>query len=278
VRLQNSSIKRASIAGKDLYIFDDFFLQSESEEMRYFSKNASFSRSIYGSREGMANGQKPAHSMNGKERWELFSHPPAAITEIYKLFATFGSKLNADITTIPWELCDQSSYGSPATIANKVEEFSEENRELSKHQDYNPECRVSFGIPVLYSQEKECHPNKFANGATGKPWLISVMVYTTPEEFLPEYCLGTVFYDQNENIALRVNCLNMRFVLFEGDILHSFEESKIPSGVKTWRISYVFKLIVNPKDRDLSVKKTFSDLMSHFCKSENLSLGTHARG
>ena len=157
-RLQSSSIKRASIAGKDLYIFDDFFLPSESEEMQYFSKNASFSRNSYGSPEAIENGEKPAHSMNGKERWQFFSHPPVAITEVYKLFATLGAKLNADITTLPWELCDQSSHGSPAVIANKLEEASEESRELGKHQDCNPEHRVSFGIPVLYSQEKNFTP------------------------------------------------------------------------------------------------------------------------
>ena len=277
-RLQSASIKRAVIGEKDLYVFDGFFLPSEREEMQHFSKSASFSRNSYGSPEAIENGEKPARSMNGKERWQFFSHPPAAITEVYKLFATLGAKLNSDITTLPWELCDQSSHGSPAVIANKLEEASEESRELGKHQDCNPARRVSFGIPILYSQEKEFHAHKFANGAIGKPWLISVMVYTTAEEFLPEYYLGTVFYDHHDNIALRVNCLNMRLVLFEGDIFHSIEESKIPSGVKTWRISYVFKLIVNPKDRDLSVKKAFSDLMSPFCKDEHLSLGTHARG
>lgn len=277
-RLQSASIKRAVIGEKDLYIFDDFFLPSEREEMQYFSKSASFSRDSYGSPEAIENGEKPARSMNGKERWQFFSHPPAAITEVYKLCATLGAKLHADITTLPWELCDQSSNGSPAVIANKLEEASVESRELGKHKDCNPASRVSFGIPILYSHEKEFHPHTFANGATGKPWLISVMVYTTAEEFLSEYCLGTVFYDHDDNIALRVNCLNMRLVLFEGDISHSIEESKIPSGVKTWRISYVFKLIVNPKDQDLSVKKTFSDLMSPFCKDKNLSLGTHARG
>ncbi|MCP5492007.1 MAG: hypothetical protein H7A40_03060 [Chlamydiales bacterium] len=278
LRLQSASIKQASIDEKHLYIIDDFFLPSEQEELRLFSKNASFSRNSYGSPEAIENGEKPAQSMNGKERWQFFSHPPSGITEVYKLFATLGAKINADITTLPWELCTQSSHGSPAVIANKLTEASEESRELGKHQDCNPENRVSFGIPVLYSEGKEFHPNKFANGSTGKPWLISAMVYTTAEEFLPEYRLGTIFYDHHGNIALRANCVNMRLVFFEGDLFHSIEESKIPSEVKTWRTSYVFKLIINPKDRDLNVKEAFADLMRPLCQGENLSLGTQARG
>ncbi len=271
-RLQSSSIKHASIAGKDLYLLDDFFSKTEGAEMQHFSKIATFSRNSYGSPEAIAKGEKPALSMNGKERWQFFAAPPAAITEVYKLLGFLGARLNADITTLPWELCDQFSHGSPAVIANRLEEASVESRELGKHQDCNPEGRVSFGIPVLYSQEKEFHPNTFISGSVGKPWLISIMVYTTDEGFLPEYCMGTVFYDREE-IALRVNCSNMRLVLFEGDILHSIEESKIPPGIKTWRISYVFKLIANPKDPTVSVKKAFFDLVSRTANLENLSLG-----
>jgi hypothetical protein len=216
--------------------------------------------------------------MNGKERWQFFSNPPTAIREVYKLFGTLAHQLNADVTTLPWELCDSSSHGSPAVIANKLEEASLESRELGKHQDCNPASRVSFGIPILYSQEKEHHPNQFANGAPGKPWLISVMVYTHAEEFLPDYCLGTVFYHNNGKVALRANCLNMRLVLFEGDIFHSIEESKIPSGTKTWRISYVFKLILNPREKHQDIKKAFFESVSPCLATKgSLSLGPHSR-
>src|SRR5579862_1559146 len=132
-RLRRSSIKHASIEGKDLYIFDDFFRNIEGEEMQHFSKEASFSRNSYGSSEAIEKGEKPARSMNGKERWQFFSNPPAAILEVYKLFGLLGAKLNADITTLPWELCDQSSHGSSAVLVNKIEEASQESMELGKH-------------------------------------------------------------------------------------------------------------------------------------------------
>ncbi len=89
------------------------------------------------------------------------------------------------------------------------------------------------------------------------------MLYVTAKTFFPEYRLGTVFYDRNDNIVERVECKNMRLVFFEGDIFHSIEESQIPPELKTWRISYVFKLIVNPKDPNRSVKKIFFDLFSN---------------
>jgi len=271
VRLKNASVKHGSIAGKDLYILDDFFVASEGEEMRNYSQNASFSRQSYGSPEAIAKGEKPAHTMNGKERWQFFSNPPAAMNAAYKFFSLLGEKLHADITTIPWELCDQSGHSSPAVIANKLEEASEESRELGKHQDCNPEGRISFGIPVLYAQAKEIYPPQFVNGASGNPWLVSVMIYTTAGNFLPDYRLGTVFYENQNTIAVRVNCVNMRMVLFEGDLLHSIEESSISGDVKTWRISHVYKLMLNPRYKEQNVKQEFQKWMRSLSNIETLS-------
>jgi hypothetical protein len=198
--------------------------------------------------------------MNGRERWQFFAKPPKAVNELYKLFAMLGEKLGGDVSTLPWELCDASSHGSPAVIANKLEEASFESMELGKHQDCNPETRISFGIPVLYGEG--LHEGRFVNGDRGKPWLISVMLYVADEGFLPEYRMGTVFYRKDGSIAVRADCTNMRLVLFEGDIFHSMEESRLPEGVKTWRVSYVFKLIVNPKREGESMKKAFFDFIS----------------
>lgn len=277
-RLQGSQIKYASIEGKDLYLIDQFFQEDEGKEMQTFSKTAPFSRNSYGSPEAIERGEKPARSMNGKERWQFFSQPPAAINELYKLFGLFAHKLNADITTLPWELCDPSAHGSPAVIANKLEEATRESMDLGKHQDCNPEGNVPCGIPVLYDPG-ELHPAQFINGAPGKPWLISVMVYTTDEEFRPEYCLGTAFYQKDGKLVVKANCLNMRIVIFEGDIFHSIEESNIPDEVKTWRISYVFKLIVNPKEENQNVKAAFLEMARNAAPQiEILSLGPDSRG
>lgn len=276
-RLRNSLINHGLIEGKDLYVIDNFFTAPEGEEMRAFSRNATFSRNSYGSAEAIEKGEKPARSMNGKERWQFFAKPPSAVQAIYKLFSTLSEKLNAEITTLPWELCDQSSYGSPAVIANKLEEASEESRELGKHQDCNPEARISFGIPILYSQSQEYHPSQFINGEKGRPWLVSVMLYSTADNFLPEYGLGTVFYDHRENIVLRTNCFNMRLVLFQGDIFHSIEESIIPQDTATWRISYVFKLIINPKGSGDSVKEKFKDFIKAISDIPPIQFGSQPR-
>lgn len=262
LRLKRCAVEHVSIEGKDLYLFDDFFLSVEGKEMQDFSRTASFSRHSYGSGEAIEKGQQPAYSMNGKERWQFFSNPPAAIQELYKLFGMFANKLNADVTTLPWELVDQEAHGSPSVIANKLEHATIESMEFGKHQDYNPEGEIFFSIPILYKQELEFHPNRFVNGDAGRPWMVSIMVYITEDGFIPEYRMGTAFYRKNGEMATRVECRNMRIVLFEGDIFHSMEESNIPDGIKTWRVSYVFKLIMNPRERDQNIKKSFFEL---FC-------------
>jgi len=162
---------------------------------------------------------------------------------------------------LPWELCDPSSQGSPAVIANKLEEASKESRELGKHRDCDPETKIPFGIPILYSDSPQYHPPKFINGEKDRPWLVSVMLYVTAGNFLPDaYGLGTVFYDKT-SIVLRTQCVNMRMVLFQGDIFHSIEESTVPQDITTWRISYVFKLIINPKKRGEDMRAKLAYLM-----------------
>lgn len=259
-RLQKAAVLHQQIEGKDLYILDHFFSDVEGEEMRRYSESATFSRNSYGSREAIARGEKPAQSMNGKERWQFFAKPPGAIYELYKLLSTLSEQLNAEIMTLPWELCTHdSSSGSPSVIANRLEEASKESQELGKHQDCNPEERISFEIPVLYNVGS--HPSKFINGAQGRPFLVSVMFYVTAPDFAPEHGLGTVFYDDTGNIASRVRCQNMRLVLFQGDIFHSIEESIAPK--KSWRISYVYKLLINPREEgdqiNIRLKQFFGD-------------------
>jgi len=257
-RLRNSKIQHLQIEGKDLYIIDDFFHDLESNEMRLFSETASFSRNSYGSTDAIERGEKPARSMNGKERWQFFAKPPNAIHEIYKLFSGLAEALSGEITTLPWELCEKnSSSGSPAVIANKLEEASRESQELGKHQDCNPEGKISFGIPILYSEKEEVYPPQFINGEKGKPFLVSLMLYVTAPEFLPERGLGTVFYDSQGKIVFKTECKNMRLVLFQGDIFHSIEES-LPNA---WRISYVYKLMINPKSADDNMKEKLLNWM-----------------
>ncbi len=261
LRLKNGSILHHAVEGRDIYIFDDFFLESEQKDLRNYSRNASFSRSSYASQESREKGEEPAHSMNNKEKWDFFNRPPDAIKEIYKLLGTFAHQINASITTLPWDICDQNICAS-AVATNKLEKVSKESMERGKHEDFNTEKGIPFGIPILHQKEKTYFPSKFANGTPSNPWLISLMVYATEDNFLvPDFGIGTMFYKKNGEFTLKADCRHTRFVLFDGDILHSIEESKIPFQTNSWRVSYVFKLIINPKEAHKSMRTAFYEFL-----------------
>lgn len=262
-KLKKAELYHHRIENKVLFVIDHFFTEEERNDLWGFSQRATFSRDSYGSAEAIALGEKPAHTMNTKERWQLFSHPLKAIRSLADLFSTLAERLDADITTLPWELCDAKGQGSPSILANKVEQSSTMTMELGKHQDYDPEKKVSFTIPNLHSPDK-LHLSPFVNGDKGRPWILTVMIYDANDNFETSYRLGTVFYDSKKELQKRVSCKPMRLVLFEGNIIHSIEESKLPEGVSTWRISYVFKIIINPKKESSCLK----DEMLYFLQEE----------
>ena len=247
LRLQRACIRHTEVEKKDVYLMDGFFFEEEAEEMRVFSKEARFSNPVYGHLHSEGSGQKPMRGMNNKERWRFFSHPPKAIAEIYRLFSTLSLRMDAEITTMPWELCHQTT-STTAVATNCVSEVSSEDMELGIHQDYDPEQGVPFGIPVLY--DKGFHPTHFVNGEVGRPLFITALLYSTAQNFLPEYGMGTVFYEKNRQIGFRSSCLHMRMVFFEGNIDHSIEKSNLPLNILSERVSYVFKLVINPKHHE----------------------------
>jgi hypothetical protein len=276
-RLKSSVVKHGRIEERDLYTMDHFFSEAEEEEIRTYSKNTSFSRKSYGSSSAAKVGEKPALSMSSQERWQFFARPPKAISEVYRLLSTLSARLNVEITTLPWELWNKRGGCSPSVVANKLEESSIESRELGKHQDCNPQEKISFGIPMLYAEEERFYPSSFINGLPGNPWLVSLMVYVTEENFTPEYGLGTVFYDDEGHLVVRTNCVSMRLVFFQGDIWHSIEESAISGGESSWRISYVFKLLFNPKDKDQNIKETLLDYLQKKTSVQRFFLGSEVR-
>ncbi len=260
-RMQTVEIKHASIDGKDIYLLDNFFSAQETSAMQTFSQQAAFSRDIFGSAESIGKGQRPARSMNSQEKWEFFSHPPEAVEAIYQWFCWLSVRLDAEISTFPWDLCHQD-ISSPAIATNRVDAQSAECMEMGKHRDVDPERGLAFGLSALYGQGHHLEP--FANGAPGKPWLVSVMLYTTDENFSPAYGMGTVFCNEQKETVFRAECRSMRLVLFAGDIIHSIEESRLPLGSSSGRVSYVFKLAINPRRTDQCVKELFSQLVSSF--------------
>lgn len=264
LRMDRCPVTHLSIDHKDLYTFDGFFQPKEKGELRDFFANASYSRTSYGTAESIEKGEKPAYSMNTKERWDFFAHPPISIQEVHKLLSYLAYQLDVDITTMPWELAiGSTSIVLPSVIVNYHNvDVSQESMKLGKHQDFNPEKGLFFGVPVLYGKEGEWHDTHFSNGTPGKPWFVSMMLYSTSEDFDPSYGLGTVFFTKAGELVTQVKCTDGRLVLFEGDIFHGPEASTLPPTGKPWRISYVLKLIFNPRHPDQDVKKVLFDLLA----------------
>jgi len=263
VRLKACTMQRETVEQKDVYIIDDFFLEEESQELREVTARAAFSRSIYADHESNEKGEHPSRSMDNKERWQFFANPPQAIKEVYKWLSFIAHELKADITTLPWDLCD-ANICAPAFATNRIEYRSPQSSTLGRHKDYNTEKGVAFGIPMLYADTPTFYPSQFVNGEAQKPWLVSLMVYTADETFKPEFGMGTAFFKDNGETALQSECRNMRMVLFEGDIIHSIEESKISPDLNTWRVSYVYKLCINPRELHQDLKSEFYKLMKQY--------------
>lgn len=253
------SLKSYSIDGKSLVALNGFFTEEEGLELREFSKAASFSQKIFGSQESAQCGEIPAKMMNGKERWQFFANPPSAIHSLFRLFSFLSHALDAKIMTLPWCLSDQQS-SSNCFATNFINENSKMSQDHGKHQDYNPENGLAFSIPSLYDIGENPSHDRFTNGELGRPLMITVMVYATADNFLPEYGMGTLFYSQDGK-EITIDCRHLQIVMFEGDILHTIEESRIPDGVRTWRVSYVFKIILNPKKEDQTLRQAlFNEL------------------
>ena len=261
--LKRSSIAQHTIQGKELYIFEDFFKKEEGDETRLFSEQAQFSKAIYADQTSKEQGEEPARAMDNREKWMFFAKPPESIKELYRLLSSFGEYAGCDIATLPWDLNDGHITAS-AIATNRIERLSNESMHLGAHEDYNTEKGVPFAIPVLYSKEGAIHPKSFVNGAAGRPWFVSLMFYATAANFKPEFGLGTVFFEKKDVIATQSNCTHMSFVLFEGDIIHGIQESRVPADTKTWRVSYVFKLLMNPLNEGQCIKQQFHDWLKSY--------------
>lgn len=259
-RLKTCTIQSGAVEDKSYYIIDNFFSATEAKTLQDFSQTAPFSLKIFASDESKAQGERPARAMNSQERWQFFSHPPEAVCSLFRLFNLFASQMDAEISTLPWDLCSENS-SSPCFATNFLEEMSTESMEFGKHRDYHPANKIAFGIPLLYGKKEELHPPSFLNGAPGKPHILTFILYSAANTFQSEYGLGTVLYQDSGKEAVRVACEDTRLLIFEGDLIHSIEESKLPPDIETWRVSYVFKLVFNPMKENLSMKQQFSNML-----------------
>lgn len=260
--LKQSIIHKKEAGGRWIVVVDHFFSKAASMGLTEYSRQATFSRSSYADHASRESGEEPARSMNNKEKWQFFANPPEAIKQVFKLLSTLAKEMDADISTLPWDICDEHICAS-AVATNRLERASKASEERGKHEDFNTKEGIPFAIPILYPADQKHFPGKFLNGGEGNPWLVTLMVYASEANFDPETMgLGTLFYDDAGILVFKGTCVQGRIVIFEGDIVHTIQESHIPEGVATWRVSYVFKLIINPKKAHVSNlrEKLFSAL------------------
>ncbi len=254
-----TKIQHTSIQGKDVYVLDGLFQEKESLELRKIMSQKAFDIKVFSSVQSLEKNEKPCRSLSPKDRWQFFSHPPKAVSELFNFFAMIANRLDIEVMTHPWNLSSKMC-NAPAFFINFLEEVSFKQAQIGLHEDYNTETGISFGIPNLYTDAfHDCH---FVNGDEGKPWLITVMLYSTSKGYCPEYGMGTGFYQKDGKRALLADCIDMRLVFFEGDILHATEPSHFPPNIQPWRISYVFKLTLNPKKKSQNIKKAFYKLIT----------------
>lgn len=235
LRLKNAQITKNAYAT----LIDNFFTKDEAKAFRSFSENTTFSREIYGSPESRQSGEKPAKAMNSQEKWRFFNNPPQVIAKLYALFGHLAHLDNMEVMTLPWELTN-GTIGSPCFATNYLTEMSEESMFLGRHADYDPSKGLAYAIPKTDGGE---YNRPFENGSLGHPKMLTVMLYSTAENFSSDCGMGTVFFNEDK-IIHTADCKHMRLCLFEGNLVHNIEASK--QSFDTYRISYVFKLIFNP--------------------------------
>ncbi len=259
-RLSQTHIDTRLIQGKHLHVIDRYFDDEICSSMREIARTTLFDRSIFASSEAREMGEMPAQAMSMHKEWQSCIDPCKAFEQIYRLFGFVSQQLESQLSMLPWRLCTDRKITS-AFATNRLEGCSSLSMEAGKHKDYDTSA-LPFAIPVLYEDSNTYYRAGFTNGECGRPLLISAMLYVTAPNFdSSTYGLGTVFCTKDRKIVKRVESHHMRLVLFEGDIVHSIEESTIPPGTQTWRISYVFKLIINPKSPHLSLREKLYSLL-----------------
>jgi len=260
-RLHQSSTKHLTIDEKDIYVLDHFFSSAEITQLYTFSAQAHFGRHIYADHTSKEQGESADRAMDPQEKWRFFSSPPSPVQELYRFLGWIAQALNCEVATLPWEL-HNGKICAPAVTTNRVEHKSEASSHLGKHQDYDPKKGLPFGIPILYAPETSLYPSCFENGATGHPWLVSLMLYATSDQFQPHHGLGTVFYNNEGRIITSVESCPGRLVLFEGDLLHAIASAQQTPSPDIWRVSYVFKLMLNPRSADQNIKQAFLHMLT----------------
>ena len=240
--LKNASIDASSISGKHIVIIDNFFTSKEGNEMRRSTEFLDHSVPYPTNDISVSRGEDPPKSLTLNDRLGVFLTKPGCIAKIYQLFAHLGDQMQAVVSSHRWHFGKSGNF-----TTNFLTRASEQTEKFGYDQDYEPETGSICSFPKVYS--KENHARTYVNGSQGNPYLLSVILYMAAQNFNPDWGMGTNFKESDGKIRA-IRCQHMRLVLFEGDIEHGIQRSRIPEGLTTWRVSYVWKICFRPRTAD----------------------------
>lgn len=250
-RLKNALIKSHFLDGKLLLTIDHLFDLQEGQELRTFVAKSSFPERIYSTPLSLKAGETTAKQLAASIRKKLLFFPPPPLDVMTKLFAYIGSKLNVDVSSLPWV----PNIPHPL-VNNFLTELDFYSSAIGWHSDYETDA-LKFRLADKRSNQSKFYEG-FTNGAPGKPYILSIILYTTADNFDPTWGMGTLFADKNNFSLQPVGCQNMRIVIFEGEIRHKIVESHIPPGVNTWRNTFVWRIVLRPTtNENFSIKERF---------------------
>lgn len=256
-RLAQAGLQPYLIDDKVLVTVDGLFLESEGEELRKFFKEEQPTIPFASQPDSIAKGEKPPKRFPTDRLFELFENPMPSLDLVHKFFSYIGFKLKMDVSTHPrlW-------VEFPIPFANN---YLTEANAITEREGWHADYQTAAGL--LFDLSKKCAPGyysrQFLNGKDDQPFLLSILLYTTSENFDPEFGMGTVFGDKKD--PLKIACKHMRLVIFEGDIMHATQQSYLPEGVTAWRNSFVWRIVFRPPTPE---KVCIKDLFLDFLKAQ----------
>lgn len=261
-RLSSAQMDLRYLGDKLLLQIDHFFNQSEGDELRKIFSSVSYPKRFGTDKQQQMFGEKPAKCLGEENLKYMLSNPPAAADIVHKLFAYMGAVLNVDVSTHPWN----PIYTLTNNFMNKN---SKESAALGWHQDYDPSHDGTlFSLSKKLNDKTQYYPKNFKNGSPGNPMLFSIILYTTAENFKPEYGMGTKFKSPLTTLETIIPCEHMRIALFEGDLLHCIQEDFLSQGINTWRNTLVWRITLRPKgESNISIKEAFTKFITPLVKN-----------
>lgn len=252
------------LEGRMLLQIDHFFTKAEGDELRNILVNGDHSVSYPTSAKSFAKGEKPPKSLGEENLRYLLTKPPSAVDAVHKLFSFVAAELNVDISTHPW-------HSSPSyPLANNfLTTYDANSASMGWHQDYDPKVDGTvFSLSRKLDDKTKYFDRYFVNGSPGNPWMLSLILYSTAENFKPQYGMGTKFNSLMAAKETIIACEHMRMALFEGDICHAIQEDLLPENVKTWRNTFVWRITLRPKGVGCgSIKEQFIKFITPLVKN-----------